>query len=83
MGSICVKNVRLTKSSQQCPFLGMVWDGYGELLQTSWFQSLCSSVRSWSGNHVPVNLSNKCFSPSDKKEKVSKAQPNSPRFKSC
>ena len=51
-----LKNVRLPKSSQQCPFLGMVREGCGELLQTSWFQSLCSSVRSWSGYHVPVNL---------------------------
>ena len=51
-----LKNVRLPKSSQQCPFLGMVREGCGELLQTSWFQSLCSSVRSWSGNHVPINL---------------------------
>ena len=56
MGSTCLKNPRLPKSSRQCPFLGMVREGCGELLQTSWFQSLCSSVRSWSGKHVPINL---------------------------
>ena len=56
MGSTCFKNPRLPKSSRQCPFLGMVREGCGELLQTSWFQSLCSSVRSWSGKHVPINL---------------------------